>query len=164
MSRLRILLLGPDCNPEGVSIPFVTYSHAAALSPTPRCHLGREIDRMRTLCAAQRRRFVRIEVIRMPWLERIYAWSFRRIFKSNFASQAVTAFGYPFALAFEWFAWRQLRQTDLRWRIRRRSAPGADDGGVAESFRFLPAEGTDTLRDWADQWRTPFCEGFQSGR
>ena len=32
MSRLRILLLGPDCNPERVSIPFVTYSHAAALA------------------------------------------------------------------------------------------------------------------------------------
>ncbi len=53
--------------------------------------------------------FRTIEVVRMPWLERIYAWSFRRIFKSNFASQAVTAFGYPFALAFEWRAWRQLR-------------------------------------------------------
>jgi glycosyltransferase involved in cell wall biosynthesis len=48
-------------------------------------------------------------VVRMPWLERIHAWSFRRIFRSNFASQAVTAFGYPFALAFEWRAWRQLR-------------------------------------------------------
>ena len=32
MSRLRILLLGPDCNPEEVSIPYVTYSHAAALA------------------------------------------------------------------------------------------------------------------------------------
>jgi glycosyltransferase involved in cell wall biosynthesis len=53
--------------------------------------------------------FRSIEVVQMPWLERIYAWSFRKIFKSNFASQAVTAFGYPFYLAFEWFAWRQLR-------------------------------------------------------
>ena len=32
MSRLRILLLGPDSNPNAVSIPFVSYSHAAALS------------------------------------------------------------------------------------------------------------------------------------
>ena len=31
MSRLRILpVLGPDCNPEKVSIPRVTYRHAAA--------------------------------------------------------------------------------------------------------------------------------------
>src|SRR5436309_2067965 len=32
MNRLRILLLVPDCNPEGVSMPYVTYSHAAALA------------------------------------------------------------------------------------------------------------------------------------
>jgi len=32
VSRLRVLVLGPDCNPEGVSIPYVTYSHAAALT------------------------------------------------------------------------------------------------------------------------------------
>jgi len=57
--------------------------------------------------------FRSIEVVRMPQLERIYDWSFRRIFKSNFASQAVTAFGYPFALAFEWYAWRQLRERIL---------------------------------------------------
>jgi len=43
-------------------------------------------------------------------LERFYNWSLRRIFKNNFASQALTAFGYPFSLAFEWHAWRQLRQ------------------------------------------------------
>jgi hypothetical protein len=35
MSRLRILLLVPDCNPEGVSMPYVTYSHAAALAQLP---------------------------------------------------------------------------------------------------------------------------------
>ncbi len=32
MGRLRVLVLGPDCNPDEVSIPFVTYSHAAALA------------------------------------------------------------------------------------------------------------------------------------
>jgi hypothetical protein len=32
MSRLRILVLGPDCDPEMVSIPFVSYCHAAALA------------------------------------------------------------------------------------------------------------------------------------
>ncbi len=31
-SRLRILLLAPNCDPTDVSIPFVTYSHAAALA------------------------------------------------------------------------------------------------------------------------------------
>jgi len=108
MSRLRILVLAPDSNPEGVSIPYVTYSHAAALAQlhdvtlVVRSTVEDPVRRARALFRA-------IEVVRMPWLERIYAWSFRRIFRSNFASQAVTAFGYPFALAFEWRAWRQLR-------------------------------------------------------
>src|ERR1019366_10794847 len=57
--------------------------------------------------------FQGIEIIRMPWLERLYAWSLRRIFKYNYASQLLTAFGYPFALAFEWYAWRQLRHRIL---------------------------------------------------
>ncbi len=109
MSRLRILVLAPDSNPEMVSIPYVTYSHAAALA---QLHDVSLVVRSPNEDAVRRAKapFRSIEVVRMPWLERIYDWSFRRIFKSNFASQAVTAFGYPFALAFEWHAWRQLRQ------------------------------------------------------
>ena len=70
----------------------------------------------------------------MPWLERVYAWSFRTIFKSNFASQAVTAFGYPFALAFEWYAWRQLRQRILAglW-----SLAGETLGGLTAPRTFV---------------------------
>jgi glycosyltransferase involved in cell wall biosynthesis len=112
MSGLRILVLGPDCNPEGVSIPFVTYSHAAALTQNNEVSI---VVRSTVEDSVRRAKapFRSIEVVRMPWLERIYAWVFRSIFKSNFASQAVTAFGYPFALAFEWFAWRQLRDRIL---------------------------------------------------
>ena len=112
MSRLRILLLAPDSNPEQVSIPYVTYSHAAALAEIHDVTLAIRAtveDPVRRAKA----QFRSIEVVRMPWLERIYAWCFRHIFKSNFASQAVTAFGYPFALAFEWLAWRQLRHRIL---------------------------------------------------
>jgi glycosyltransferase involved in cell wall biosynthesis len=112
MSRLRILLLAPDSNPEGVSIPYVTYSHAAALA---KLHDVALVVRSAVEGPVRRAEapFRSIEVVRMPWLERIYAWCFRRIFRSNFASQAVTAFGYPFALAFEWHAWRQLRHRIL---------------------------------------------------
>ena len=109
MARLRILVLGPDCNPDGVSIPLVTYSHAAALAQLHDVTLAVRSpveDHVRRAKAP----FRSIEVVRMPLLERIYAWCFRTIFRSNFASQAVTAFGYPFALAFEWRAWQQLRQ------------------------------------------------------
>lgn len=108
MSRLRILLLAPSCDPEEVSIPLVTYSHAAALaqlndvtlvigSPVEE-HVRRAHGAFRTL-----------EVVRMPTLERIYAWSFKWIFRYNYDTQVRTAFSYPFSVAFEWFAWRQLR-------------------------------------------------------
>ena len=40
-------------------------------------------------------------------------------------------------------------------RVRCRSAPPAHDGGVAESFRFLPAQGAYTLRDRAAQGGLP---------
>jgi glycosyltransferase involved in cell wall biosynthesis len=46
----------------------------------------------------------------MPLLERIHEWSLRKIFKYNYDTQMLTAFGYPFAVAFEWYAWRQLKR------------------------------------------------------
>src|SRR5437899_1733744 len=109
MNRLRILLLGPDCDPERVSIPGVSYCHAAALAQLHDVALvvrSPVEDRVRRAKAP----FRAIEVVRMPLLERIYAWSFRTIFMSNWDSQWVTAFSYPFSLAFEWHAWRQLRR------------------------------------------------------
>jgi glycosyltransferase involved in cell wall biosynthesis len=112
MSRLRILLLAPESNPEGVSIPFVTYSHAAALAQLHDVTIvigSASEDRVRRAGAP----FRSIEVVRMPALQRMHDWVFRRIFKSNFDSQAVTALGYPFSLAFEWYAWRQLRHRIL---------------------------------------------------
>jgi len=109
VSRLRVLLLGPDCNPETVSIPFVTYSHAAALA---QLHDVTLVARLAVEDALRRAkaRFRAIEVVRTPVLDRIFDWGFRRIFKSNYDSQAVTAFRYPFSIGFEWRAWRQLRR------------------------------------------------------
>jgi len=109
MSRLRILLLAPDCSPETVCIPFVTYCHAAALAELHDVALviGSPSEGPVRRAKAP---FRTIEVVRMPLIERIYAWSVRRIFKNNFDTQALTAFGYPFSLAFEWYAWRQLRR------------------------------------------------------
>jgi glycosyltransferase involved in cell wall biosynthesis len=112
MSRLHILVLGPDCDPETVSIPFVSYRHAAALAE---CHDVSIVVREPVESSVRRDNasFRSIEVVRMPRFDRMHAWGFKRIFKSNFDSQAVTAFGYPFSLAFEWYAWRQLRRRIL---------------------------------------------------
>ncbi|MGC2527997.1 MAG: hypothetical protein WA639_09630 [Candidatus Acidiferrum sp.] len=32
MNRMRIVVLAPDVNPDGVSVPFVAYYHATALA------------------------------------------------------------------------------------------------------------------------------------
>lgn len=108
MSRLRILVLGPDCNPEEVSIPLVTYFHAAALA---QLHEVTLVARSSVVEALRRAKapFHAIEVVRTALLDRIFAWGFRSIFKSKYSSQSLTAFKYPFAVAFEWRAWRQLR-------------------------------------------------------
>src|ERR1019366_559093 len=109
MTRLRILALGQDCDPEKVSIPLVTYSHAAALAEL---HDVTLVARAPVEDALRRAKapFRDIEVVRMPTLERIFAWSVRRIFKNNYDTQVLTAFSYPFSVAFEWYAWRQLRR------------------------------------------------------
>jgi glycosyltransferase involved in cell wall biosynthesis len=88
---------------------YVTYSHAAALAQLHDVALvvgSPSEDPVRRANAP----FRTIEVVRMPLLERIHAWIVRRIFKYNYDTQVLTAFGYPFALAFEWHAWRQLRR------------------------------------------------------
>jgi len=98
----------PFCDPTRVSIPFVTYCHASALAQLHDVALvvGSAVE---VNVRQAKGPFRSIEVIRMPWLDRIRAWSFRWIFRNNFASQALTAFDYPFLQVFEWLAWRQLR-------------------------------------------------------
>ena len=109
MSKLRILVLAPDCNPDGVSMPYVTYSHAAALAELHDVTLvvGAPVEKNVRQAKAK---FRAIEVVRRPFVERLYEWCLRWIFHYNFASQALTAFGFPFFLHFEWQAWRQLRR------------------------------------------------------
>jgi glycosyltransferase involved in cell wall biosynthesis len=108
MSRLRILVLAPFCNPDAASMPYVTYSHAAALAELHDVALVIESPVEANIRRANAP-FRSLEVVRMPTVERMHAWSLRRIFKYNYDSQAMTAFSYPFSLAFEWQAWRQLR-------------------------------------------------------
>lgn len=109
MSRLRVLVLAPFCDPNTTSMPYVAYSHAAALAKLHDVTLviGSPVEENVRRAQAP---FQGIEVVRTPLRDRIYAWSFRWIFKNNYGSQALTGFGYPFFLAFEWYAWRRLRR------------------------------------------------------
>ena len=99
--------MAPSCDPTDVSIPFVTYSHAAALAKLHDVTLviGTPVEtRVRSASAE----FRGIEVVRMPTLERLWDRSLEKVFKFNYDSQVLTAFRYPFSIAFEWYAWRQL--------------------------------------------------------
>jgi glycosyltransferase involved in cell wall biosynthesis len=108
MSRLRILVLAADANPESISLALEGYSHSAALAQHHDVTLvvrSRNEEVLRRAPAP----FHAIESVRMSWVDRFHDWCIRWIFRNNFHSRALTPFVYPFCLAFEWYAWRQLR-------------------------------------------------------
>ena len=109
MSRLRILVLAADANPESISLALEGYSHSAALA---QFHDVTLVVRSRNEDVLNRARapFHAVEAISMPMVDRMQDWSIRWIFKNDFHSRALTPFLYPFSLAFEWHAWRRLRR------------------------------------------------------
>jgi glycosyltransferase involved in cell wall biosynthesis len=163
MSRLRILLLAPFCDPDAVSMPYVAYCHAAALAEIHEVTLviGAPVE---TNVRRAKGSFRSIEVVRMPLLDRIYAWTLRWIFRYNFTSQALTAFGYPFLLAFEWFAWRQLRgrvnvgEFDVALRILPMSAV------IPSLFAFLLRKGPIPLVIGPISGGLPYVQGFSQAK
>src|SRR5687767_4742022 len=108
-SKLRILVIGPDCNPESTATSLVGYSHAAALARLHEVTLVVRADYKEAVSRA-RASFASVEAISIPWLDRFYSWCIRRIFGYDYGSHVLTAFNYPFCLAFEWWAWRRLRR------------------------------------------------------
>jgi glycosyltransferase involved in cell wall biosynthesis len=105
---LRILVLAPGSNPNVITGPLIGYYHSEALA---RLHAVTLVIRRDNEEAVRRKQppFRAIEVVSLPWFDRIHAWSFRWIFRNNYRSQVLTAFNYLFCLAFEWRAWRQTR-------------------------------------------------------
>jgi hypothetical protein len=80
VSRLRILVLAPDANPESISVNLVCYRHAEALAQLHDVTLVVQSRFEKQVRDAQAP-FHAIEAIRMPWIDRIWDWSLRRIFK-----------------------------------------------------------------------------------
>jgi glycosyltransferase involved in cell wall biosynthesis len=110
VSRLRILVLAPDANPESISVNLVCYRHAEALAQLHAVTLvGRSCHGEALRRAQTEAPFEDIQTITVPWLDRIFAWSLHWIFKYNFHNRALTAFWCPFSIAFEWCAWRRMR-------------------------------------------------------
>jgi glycosyltransferase involved in cell wall biosynthesis len=108
MERLRILLLAPDAHPEYICGSLIGYSEAQALA---RLHDVTIVVRFSHEEALRRRQgsIHSVEAISLPRLERIFAWSIRRIFKNNYNNQLLQAFAYPFSVVLELQAWRQMR-------------------------------------------------------
>jgi glycosyltransferase involved in cell wall biosynthesis len=162
VERLRILVLGSDCHPVQVSIPYVTYSHAAALAQLHQVTIvTREINED-AMCRAKAP-FRAIEVVRMPVLERIFAWAMRKIFTSS-NSHARTAFRVPFQFVFEWRAWRQLKgrisagEFDVVLRIIPMSAV------IPSPFAFFLRKGPIPLVIGPLQAALPFVKGFSQAK
>jgi glycosyltransferase involved in cell wall biosynthesis len=110
---MRVLLLAPGCNPNGITGPLIGYSHGEALA---RLHAVTLVIRGENEAAVRRIQtpFRAIEVVNNPWVDRIRVWTIRWIFGNEYRSQVLTAFGYIFSLAFEWRAWRQTRDRIMR--------------------------------------------------
>jgi glycosyltransferase involved in cell wall biosynthesis len=105
---LSILVLAPGSNPDGWSVSLEGYSHSEALA---RLHAVTLVVRRGDEEALRRRQgpFHAIEAISLPWLERIYPWIIRWIFKNSYRSQVLTALGYIVCLVFESRAWWHMR-------------------------------------------------------
>ena len=108
MSRLRVLLLAPEANPESITGSLIGYCQAEALG---RLHdVTLMIRPSREAPVRRKQGAIRsVEVIRVAWLERILSLIIHRVFRDNYYSQALQAFSYPFGIIFEWQAWRQTR-------------------------------------------------------
>src|SRR6266542_243637 len=108
VQRLRILVLAPECNPESLTNPSIGYYHARALA-----HLHEVTLVLYASNEAAVRRaggpFHGIEPVRVPWLDPLYDWAVRRVFKYDYGRQSLTAFSYPRHVFFELRAWQQLR-------------------------------------------------------
>jgi glycosyltransferase involved in cell wall biosynthesis len=108
MGRLHILVLAQGANPDSICGPLIAYSQAQALA---RLHDVTLIIGVSSEEAVLRKQGALrgVEVIKMPWLDRIYHWSADRIFKNNYNNQLLQVFVRPFSVLFEWKAWRRMK-------------------------------------------------------
>jgi len=105
------MVLAPDANPKAISVALVCYRHAEALARLHEVTLVARSSNEQALLSAEAPFHAIIGI--GPELDRIFNWCFKWIFRKNFHSRALTAFSYPFSLAFERLAWQQMRRRIL---------------------------------------------------
>jgi glycosyltransferase involved in cell wall biosynthesis len=112
MDRLRVLLLAPEANPDGICGSLIGFSEAQAL--------GQLHDVTLLVRPAEAKAVLReqgslqsVEVVQVERADKIFGWVIRHIFKNDYMThaQSLTAFvRYPYSIAFEWQVWRQTRK------------------------------------------------------
>jgi glycosyltransferase involved in cell wall biosynthesis len=112
MSRLRILLLAPECNPEGLTNPSIGYYQAQALARIHEVTLVIQASNEQSVRRAGGA-FHAIEPIRVFFFDALYEWAVGRIFNYDYGRQSLTAFSYPRHILFEFHAWWRLRNRIL---------------------------------------------------
>ena len=108
MQKLRILLLSEQNNPDTTSVSLVGYLHSAALAEQHHVTL---VTRDDTAPNIRRRQMPFVDVVgfSLPWLDAIFDWGFRVLFRSNYGSATLTGFKIPFYIAFEYKVWRHYK-------------------------------------------------------
>lgn len=106
--RLRILLLAARSNPNLLTGPLIGYSLGEALSRLHEVTLVIEARHEKAVREANAG-FHSIEPFEVAWLDQVYTWLFRRIFKEDRGNLLWTAINYPRPVAFECLVWRRLR-------------------------------------------------------
>src|SRR5438034_11461859 len=94
MSGLRILVLAPECNPEGLTNPSIGYHEGQALA---RIHEVTLVLHAENAGAVRRAggSFYAIEPTRVPLLAGPYEWMARRVFNYDHARQSQTTDSHP---------------------------------------------------------------------
>lgn len=83
--RLRILLLGPNSNPNSVTGALIGYCHGEALD---RLHDVTFVIKARDGEAVRKANGAFREIVSIPpsWLDRFYGWVFLHVFKKNYGN------------------------------------------------------------------------------
>lgn len=105
---MRVLALAPHANPDSVATSLVGFEQCRALARRHAVTLAVRREDERPI-RRFRSSFEGVEGVSTAALDRLYEWSVRRLFRNNYGSHALTAFAYPFAVAFELAAWRRFR-------------------------------------------------------
>ena len=107
-NKLRILLLGPKSRPNSVTGRLIGYCYSEALS---RLHTVTFVIDAQDEEAVRNAKggFYAVEAIPPSWLDWLYAWVFKHVFKNDYGNVFWSSFCFPLFIAFELRAWKRLR-------------------------------------------------------